>query len=109
MLLMVHFFRRCSYDPFTIDLSDVSIIKLDLIVPGSKGVSRGRIKGVNMSPFGKELVFGVEYQYLLIQIIDSGIGILVFAPIFLPVELHFLVHIFLLLLGEFMRELRKVK
>ena len=62
-----------------------------------------------MSPFGKELVFGVEYQYLLIQIIDSGIGILVFAPIFLPVELHFLVHTLLLLLGEFMRELRKVK
>ena len=58
---------------------------------------------MNMSPCGKELVFGVEYQYLLIQIKDSGIGILVFAPIFLPVELYFFVHILLLLLGELMR------
>ena len=64
---------------------------------------------MNESPFGETFGFGVEYQYLLLQIIGGGIGILVLAPIFLPVELHFLVHTFLLLLGEFMRELGKVK
>ena len=106
MLLRVYFLRRCSDDPLAINFSDIAIIKFDLIVPGSQGVSRGRIKGVDVSPFCKELCFGVEYQYLVIDIKDSGIGILVFAPIFFPMELHFLVHILLLLLGESMRELR---